>query len=60
MKIMITFVIMTFFEIFLLRNISEFPSEDSNPQPSDRRRDALVALKVLSSSPAWELGYFSE
>ena len=49
---------MMFFELFLLRKISEFPS-------GARTHNLLIAgetkvEKVVGSSPAWELGYFSE
>ena len=38
----VNIVMMMFFELFLLRKISEVPKRDSNPQPSDSRRDALT------------------
>ena len=41
---------MMFFELFLLRKISEFPSET-------RTHNLQM---IMGSSPAWELRYFSE
>ena len=54
----VNIVMMMFFELFLLRKISEFPS-------GARTHNLLIAgetkvEKVVGSSPAWELGYFSE
>ena len=43
-------IVMMFFELFLLRKISEFPSGTRTHNH----------LKVVGSSLAWKLGYFSE
>ena len=57
----VNIVMMMFFGLFLLRKIPEFPSRTwtHNLQIAGEKR-LTGDLKIVGSSHAWELRYFSE